>query len=105
MSVTVENALTLPYRIVGNQKETVTNVTFDSSYLSEGETLTKAQCGLSSVERATATIKAVKGSVNVANVVFDPVNSVIHLYDETPGEVASEANVEGVVAQVICRGV
>lgn len=105
MAVSVANVLTLPYRIVGNQKETVYDVTFDSSYLSEGETLTKASLGLSSIERATCTITAVKGSVNVANASYDPAKELIHLYDETPGEVASEANVEGDVVRVVSRGV
>jgi hypothetical protein len=106
MSVTVENVLSLPYRKVGNRKETVKNVTFDSSYLEKGETLTKSQLGFSQfVESAVATIKSVKGTVNVASASYDIAKEVLHLFDETPAEVASEANVEGMVIQVIARGV
>lgn len=104
MSVTVANVLDLPYRIVGKQKETVTDVTFDESYTEGGEALTPANLGLNRVERATCTIQAVEGSVNVANAAYDDEEELVHLFDETPAEVAKEANVKGVVARVVARG-
>lgn len=104
MSVSVENVLDLPYRIVGNQKETVYDVTFDSSYTEKGEALTRAQLGLNRIERATCTIEAVKGEVNVASASYDEDEQLIHLYNETPAEVASEGNVEGMVVRVVSRG-
>lgn len=104
MSVSVANVLSVPYRIVGNQKEICCDVTFDSSYTEKGEALTRAQLGLNNIERATCTINAVKGSVNVVSASYDPTEQLIHLYDETPGEVASEANVEGMVVRVVARG-
>ena len=106
MAVTVTNILSVPYRIVGNRKETVNDVEFDSSYLEKGETLTKAQLGFTSfVDSSIATIKAVKGTVNVASAHYEKAKEVLHLYDETPAEVASEANVEGMVIQVTARGI
>jgi hypothetical protein len=104
MSVTVTNPLEVPYRISGNKKKAVRDIEFDSSYTESGEKLTKAQMGLSSVEYSTEQIRAVKGSVNVANASWDSSKELIHLYDETPGEVASEANVEGVVVRVEAFG-
>lgn len=104
MSVTVTNVLEVPYRITGNKKKTVRDVEFDSSYTEKGEALTKAQLGLSNVEYSTEQIRAIKGSVNVANASYDSAKELIHLYDETPGEVASEANVEGVVVRVEAFG-
>lgn len=104
MGVSVSNPLAVPYRIVGNQKKAVRDVEFDSSYTSEGEALTKAQLGLSNIEYTNEQIRAVKGSVNVANASYNSAKELIHLYDETPGEVASEANVEGVVVRVEAFG-
>jgi hypothetical protein len=107
MSVTVANPLSPPYRRVGNRKETVTNVTMDSSYKSGGEEVTFAQLGFSSfVEPGSiATIKSLKGTVNVASAAYDETKKLLHLYDETPAEVASEANVEGMVIQIVARGI
>jgi hypothetical protein len=107
MSVSVENAQTVPYRIRGNRKRTITNVTMDSSYLEKGETLTKTQLGFTSFvdPGSVSTIKTVKGTVNVASAAYDEVKELLHLYDETPAEVASEANVEGMVIQVVAEGV
>ena len=104
MAVSVENALELPYRIVGSQKETVTDVTFDNKYLEGGETLTAANLGLSHVEQATCTIQEVAGEVNVASAAYDEAEELLHLFNETPAEVASEADVEGVVVRVVAKG-
>jgi hypothetical protein len=104
MAVTVTNALDVPYRIVGNQKETVFDVTFDASYQNGGEPLTVEALGLNYMERATCTIQKVAGTVNVANATYEESEGKIHLFDETPAEVASEANVNGVVVRVVARG-
>ena len=103
MSVTATNVLPVPHRIDGNLKRTVYDVKFDSSYLAEGETLASSSVGLSSFETATATVKKPAKSVNVAQVYYD--GSKIHLYDETPGEVASEADVYGLKVRVTSCGV
>lgn len=103
MAVTATNALTIPYRIVGHRKETVYNIKFDSSYLSEGETLAASSVGLNYAEGgAVCNIKKPAKTVNVASAYYD--GEKIHLYDETPGEVASEADVEGLEVQLTVRG-
>lgn len=104
MAVSIANKLGLPYRIVGAQKETVRDVTFDSSYTSGGEALTAADLGLNVVERAVCNVQSVGGTVNVASASYDEEEELIHLFDETPGEVASEANVSEVVVRVVARG-
>lgn len=90
--------------VTGNKRVTVSNVTFDSSYLNGGETLTAANLGLSAVTYANCTVKTVGGSVNVAQAAYDPSTSLIHLYDETPAEVAPNADVSGIVVQVEAAG-
>jgi len=102
MSLTFTNVLPVPYRIVGNKKKTVYDVTFDSSYLSEGETCSPANLGLNAVEYSKCAVQKVAGTVNVANA--SRYEEKLHLFDETPAEVASEANVEGVVVRVEAYG-
>ena len=90
--------------VTGNKRVTVSGVTFDSSYLSGGESLTAADLGLSDVVSAVCTIRSVGGTVNVASAAYDPATSLIHLYDETPGEVSSTADVSNIVVQVEAKG-
>jgi len=104
MAVTATNALSPPYRVEGNRKKTVYNVKFDSSYLAEGETLDKTSVGLANTfDHAICTIKKPAKTVNVAQAFYD--GSKIKLFDETPAEVASEADVEGLEVQVVSWGV
>jgi len=104
VAVKAVNALEVPYRIVGNQKETVYDVEMDSSYTKEGEKLLRTELGLNNIERSTCSIVGIKGSVNVVQASYDPKEQLLHLYDETPAEVASEANVEGMKIRVVSRG-
>jgi hypothetical protein len=102
---TTANALDLPYRVVGNQRETVTDVTFGTKYTTGGLSVTPAELGLSYLERADCSVQNIgEGSVNVANAVYDETNKKIILYDETPGEVASEAEVKAPIIRVTARG-
>lgn len=102
MALTFTNVLSVPYRIVGNQKETVYDVTFDSKYLEGGESATAANLGLNNIERSTWTVQKVGGTVNVASV--SRYEEKLHLFDETPAEVASEADVSNIVVRGIARG-
>jgi hypothetical protein len=95
----------VPYRIVGNKKETVTDVTFDSSYPTGGEAVTASDLGLSNLEEVVdLQVKTVGGTVNVANIFFDEVNSKLKVYDETPAEVADTATLATLVVRVRARG-
>ena len=112
MTVTVENVLSVPYRVVGNQKETVFDITFDSKYSPGGEIFPGSSIGLKNViERGTCTIQKIGGTVNVANASFrsEVVGGVlfgaVELFDETPAEVASEADVSSIVVRLVARGI
>lgn len=103
MAVTATNALPVPYRIEGNKKKVVYDVAFDNKYLEGGETLAATSLGLNVFETAICDVKTVGGTVNVASAYYD--GSLIHLRDETPAEVASEADVSGFVVRVTAWGV
>lgn len=95
----------LPYRIVGDQKRTVTDVTFDSGYVTNGEAVTAADLGLNVIDTATCNdVTATGAAVNVANATFDLANSKILLFDETPAEVANAADVATTVVRVEAWG-
>lgn len=108
MAVSVENVGGLPYRIVGAQRETQTQVTFGSSYLSEGEPLTIAQLGLSTIDgipncdviagTESATLRAVTAY-------YTPNTEKIHLIDSATGkEVESTKDMSKVKVVVTARG-
>lgn len=102
MALTISNPLSLPYRIVGNQKETVRDVTFDTEYAKEGETLPPSELGLNSLERAVCNIQKVGGTVNVAESSY--YEEKLHLFDETPAEVEAGKDVSKIVVRVVSRG-
>lgn len=107
MALTVTNALSVPYRIVGNQKKTVRDVTFDNSYLSEGEPLTPNELGLNVVEYATPTV--IKGSesstLRPTNAEYTVSSQKIHLIDSATGkEMESTKDMSKVVVRVEAFG-
>lgn len=88
---------------------TVTDVTFDSSYLEGGESLTAAQLGLASVQRAECYMKngdeAKEAELFVGNPFYDPEKAVLKLYNlKTGKEVATTKNMEKVVVRVVAHG-
>lgn len=102
MALSASNVLSVPYRIVGNQKETCTDVTFDNSYLEGGESCPASLLGLNNVERSTCSVQKVGGTVNVT--AASRYEEKLHLFDETPAEVASAADVSNIVIRVVARG-
>ena len=101
VSTTVDKTPQVP----GAQRFSVSSVTFDSKYVTGGEPLTAAELGLTRVDWAIATVKKVGGTVNVAQAVYNVEKSTLQLFDETPAEVASEADVSNIVVQVVAFGV
>jgi len=88
----------------GNKKCTVTPITFPTKYL-QADKLTPADVGLQRVDYGYAVLTGIgTGTVNIANVVYDPVAETLKLYDETPAEVANEAEVKKPTALVIAYG-
>lgn len=107
MAVEVANALSVPYRIVGSQKEVVKNVTCSTKYVEGGEVLTPANLGLNYVEPGSTVCNLKddgEGTVNIANAFYDATTGKLVLRDETPGEVASEAEIKKPIIQVRARG-
>lgn len=79
----------------GNLKLAVLPVTFPTKYL-QADKLTPADFGLTRVEYGYAVLTGIgEGTVNIANVVYDFDKETLKLFDETPKEVANEAEVKG----------
>lgn len=105
MSVSVSQVGSLPYYIVGAQKKTITDVALDSSYQSGGEPLPASSLRLNKVDYANAEIySAATTTVNATSAGYDPTNALLHVYDETPAEVASTADLTGLVVRVTAYG-
>jgi len=89
----------------GNERMTVTPVTFGTKYTKEGEAFTPANAGLTHVNHGFAVLTGIgEGEVNVATVAYDYTNGKLHLYDETPKEVAENAEVKKPTALVYAFG-
>ncbi len=105
MAISATRRGDLAYRIVGAQKETLTDITFDSAYPTGGEAVTAADLGLNYVDNADAAVKSATGAgVNVASAFYDETTDKILLYDETPAQVANAADVATTVVRVRARG-
>lgn len=88
----------------GNLKMTVTPITFPEKYL-QADKLTPKQLGLNKVVYGYAVLTGIgAGAVNIANVIYSPANETLKLYDETPAEVANEAEVKKPTALVFAFG-
>jgi hypothetical protein len=88
----------------GNLKLTVTPITFPTKYL-QADKLTPADVGLERVAYGWAVLTSISnGAVNIANVIYDPENETLKLFDETPAEVANEAEVKKPTALVFAYG-
>jgi hypothetical protein len=88
----------------GNLKLTVTPITFPTKYL-QADKLTPANVGLNRVLYGYAVLTDIgEGAVNIANVIYDSAAETLKLFDETPAEVADEAEVKGPVALVFAYG-
>jgi hypothetical protein len=97
-----------PYSI-GDRWQTVSTATFDSSYLTDGESLTKAQLGFASTTDPEFNVTAQPTAGYVAE--YDHTNSKLLLYwvDTTVdgaalAQVASTTDVSAVVVRVVATG-
>lgn len=101
----IANALDVPYRISGNQRKVVYNCTFPTKYVTGGMSVTPAELGLSYIEDANCAIVGIgEGTVNITTAIYDESTQKILLYDETPGQVASEAEVKACVVKLTAYG-
>lgn len=105
VSVTKVQGPTVPGAEVFNVNE----VTFDSSYLSEGETLTAAELNHTKVNFAVCTIlagdEAKESELFVGQAYYTPSTEKLHLINlKTGKEVASTKNMEKVKVLVLSFG-
>lgn len=88
----------------GNLKMTVTPITFPTKYL-QADKLTPADVGLERVVYGFAVLTSISnGAVNIANVIYDPAAETLKLFDETPAELANEAEVKKPTCLVFAYG-
>ena len=88
----------------GNLKLAVLPITFPEKYL-QADTLTPADFGLERVAYGFAVLTGIgSGAVNIVDVIYDYTNGTLKLYDETPAEVANEAEVKKPTALVFAYG-
>lgn len=89
----------------GAEERTVNRFTFDNKYPTGGEPCSAADLGLTRVDFAIATVvTATGGAVNVCFADYDIANGKILLYNETPAEVANEADVATAIVQIVAYG-
>ncbi len=95
-------------RVPGSRRQTISEVTLDSSYLENGEPLTPKELGLTSVAWAFCLI--LNGSesetVEVGWAKYNVSKELLELFNyKTQKQIASTKNVEKVVVQVVAHGV
>ena len=100
MSVTVTPQV--HNEVFGDKRVTVTDVTFDASYVGGGEPLTPADLHLQKVDFATSQVK-IAGAGNVTAVFYDIANEKLLAY-AAGAEIAGAVDIHTVVAQVVAYG-
>ena len=109
MAATFANVLSVPYTTVGNQKQTVYDVTMDNSYLTGGEVATAANLGLNYIDHAEAQVTvAANASDAIGNAQFvrsSGLTGLVKLYDpDVPADMTSADDLTGCVVRVIAKG-
>lgn len=99
MAVTATKVFT---DIPGADRVTVTDVVFDSSYPTGGESLTPSDLGLSTVDFAIATVK-VAGTGSVTNVRYDAANQKLLAYGAA-AQISNATDLSAVTATVVAWG-
>lgn len=91
----------------GAERRVIKEVTFDSSYLENGEPLTAAELGLKKVTFADCNITngSEEATVRPAIAYYTPSTEKLHLIDSATGkEVASTKDMSKVKVQVVAYG-
>ena len=93
-------------RIGGGSKETVADVTMDSSYPTGGEVFTADQVAMHKVEYGVASIKAVSGTVNISSAYVEPTTAGFDVisYNEAPAETTNTNSLASVVIRCTLYG-
>jgi hypothetical protein len=90
----------------GGSKETVADVTMDSSYPTGGEVFTAADVKMHKIEYGIASLKAVTGSVNISSAYVEPTTAGFDVksYNETPAETTNTNSLNNVVIRCTLYG-
>ena len=102
MSVTNTRVTAVGNCVFGDRRVTQTDVVFDSSYPTGGESLTASDLGLTYVDFAIAKVK-VNGTGSVVNVTYDIANKKLIAYTAA-AEVADTTDISAVTATVTAFG-
>jgi hypothetical protein len=92
---------------MGSDYYSITNVTLDSSYASEGEALTAKDLGLRRITFAICNVTAGSESATLrpANAYYTPATEKLHLIDSATGkEMEATKDMSKVTVQVIAFG-
>jgi hypothetical protein len=91
--------------VQGNRRKTVTTVAFDSAIPTGGESVTATDLGLSKVESANTYFSTIATTtVNATNAIYNLSTNKVQVFDETPAEVANNADLAGCVVTVEAYG-
>lgn len=104
----VSTTISKTAKVPGSQRRTVSTVTLDSSYAENGEPLTAAELGLSSVDYAHCQLltgsEAEAVDVGWAN--YNVEKSLLEVYEgKSQKQMAATKNLEKVKVQVIAFGI
>lgn len=86
---------------LGNYLEKIVDITFDASYVTNGEPLAAADLGLATILSVLAPV--VQGAV-VRLVAYDIANSKLLAYAPGGAEVANATDLSAVVVRLVVRG-
>lgn len=105
MAIAASAKFVRSYTVLGDEKLTVTDLTFDSAYVTGGEAVAAVDLGLNTIHTAwIGGLQATGAGVNVSSAFFDLANSTVLLFNETPAEVADTADVSTTVVRVVAIG-
>jgi len=93
-------------RVGGGSKETVADVTLDSSYPSSGEVFTADDVDMQSIEYGHAQIQSVSASTNFTSAYVAPSATGFNLwaFNETPAQVTATNSLDANVVRLYLYG-
>ncbi len=111
MALTATAVGTLPFYIDGNEKRTITDVTFDADYLTGGEVATPQMLRLSGIKHVEAQITVASNgddALGHAQAILGTSNGLqqvlVKLWDKTPAEITSDDDVSACVVRLTAVG-
>lgn len=107
MAFTTSNELAVPYRRSGNQKKTVTLLTFSGTSTSEGEAVKNSELGLFSIEYADTALVSSNSTeaTPIGSASYDKASGKVKWTNgKTGAELAGSISLTGVKVRVVAYG-